>query len=54
MCVAHPMLLCLGHFSFQFSSLYYLFACCGLCLLSVVLPGPKQASSEGEYPLKNF
>ena len=53
-CVAYALLLCWSHFSFQCSHLHWLFAWCRLCLLSVVLVGPKQASSERARLLGNL
>ena len=50
--IAHSLLLCLGYFSFQCRGLHWLRVCCGLCLLSVVSVGPRQASwvkNQHEY-----
>ena len=51
--VAYLLLLCLESFflSVQSSALTL---CCGLCLLSVVLVGPRQASSKGAAVLAKF
>ena len=47
LCVAYALLLCLSYFSFWYSHLHWLSTFCGLCLLSVVFIGPRQARSVG-------
>ena len=54
MYVAYTLLLCLRHFSFQYSHLHCLCAYSGLCLFSVVSVGSRQASSEGPFPPENL
>lgn len=47
LCVAYPLLFCLSHFPLQCNCLHFLYAFCGLYLLSVVLVGHRQASLKG-------